>query len=465
MRNATTPPTRPSSPGAGTHESWSSTLVFLLASVGAAVGLGNLWLFPYLTGTGGGGAFVLVYVIAVGVIVAPLVMAEIVIGRHGRMSPPNTLRSLAESIGASPRWAWLGWLGMLTLFLAFSFYSVVAGWTLAYAWKSAAGVYSGFDAEQVAALFQAFQADPLEMTAWHAVVMILTIWIVSRGLRAGIERAVKSLMPALFALLLLLVGYAAIAGDFKAAAEFLFRPDFSKLTPGIMMAAIGMAFASVSVGFGVLLTMAAYLPTHVPVPRLAAVIAGADTLVAILAGLAIFPIVFGYGLDAAGGPGLVFLTLSTGFAQMPLGRWVGSAFFLLMALAALTSTISMVEVLMSRLIETRRLTRPRGALLVGSSAFVLGLATVFSFNLWADVRPIAEMTVFDLIRYLCISVLAPLGGLLYALFAGWWLPEALLLEELGLSRGSLYRTLRFLMRYVTPLAIGAVLIAGIARPG
>ncbi len=447
------------------HESWSSTLAFLLASVGAAVGLGNLWLFPYLTGTNGGGAFVLAYLVAVTLVVAPLVMAEVAIGRHGQMSPPNTLRSLARKIGASPAWSWLGWLGMLTLFLAFSFYSVVAGWTLAYTWKSAAGVYQGFDPARIAALFADFQARPGEMIAWHAVIMATTVWIVSRGLRAGIERAIKSLMPALFVLLLVLVGYAAIVGDVGAALGFLFRPDFSKLTPGVMLAAIGLAFASVSVGFGVLLTMASYLPEKISIPRAALAIAGADTLVAILAGLAIFPIVFASGLDAAGGPGLVFVTLSAAFAQMPGGRWVGTLFFLLMSLAALTSTISMVEVLMSRLVESRRLNRSRGALLVGMSAFVFGLLTVFSFNLWANVQPLAGMTLFDLIRYLCINVLAPLGGLGYALFTGWWLPEAVLLEELGMSRNRLYSALRFLIRYVTPLAIALVLISGIFRPG
>ena len=448
------------------HENWSSRLGFLMASIGAAVGLGNLWKFPYTLGQSGGGAFVLVYLVAIFLIATPIMIGEMMMGRRGRLSAPQTMRVLADEVGASRRWSALGWWGIAVLFLVLSFFSVIAGWALAYLVKTATGTFATMTADQTAAAFGAFLHQPGLLIFWHAMFMAATVFIVARGIRSGIETAVNLLMPALFVLLLVMVVYAMFAGDFSSALKYLFAPDFSKLSAGVALAAVGQAFFSVNVGIGAVLTYAAYLPKEVNLPRSALIIAAGDTLVALLAGLAIFPIVFAQGLDPAGGPGLVFVTLSTAFGQMPGGTLIGSAFFLLVVVAALTSSISMLEVMVSRAEERPGFTRPRAAALIGAGAFVLGLATVFSFNLWEDVRPLsaipafADSTIFDLIDYLVSNIMLPIGGLFYALFAGWWLSSRIAKEELRLGDTAL-RTWRFLIRFVAPVAVVAILITNL----
>ena len=304
------------------HENWSSRLGFLMASIGAAVGLGNLWKFPYILGQSGGSDFVLIYLLALFFVATPIMIGEMVMGRRGRLSAPQTLRRLAEEAGASRHWSALGWWGIAALFLVLSFFSVIAGWALAYLVKTAAGTFTAMTADQTAAAFDAFLHRPGLLIFWHAVFMAATVFIVARGIRSGIEKAVNLMMPALVLLLLVMVGYAMMAGDFGGALRYLFAPDFSKLSAEVALAAIGQAFFSVNVGIGAVLTYAAYLPKEVNLARSALIIAAGDTLVALLAGLAIFPIVFAQGLDPAGGPGLVFVTLSTAFAQMPGGAIV-----------------------------------------------------------------------------------------------------------------------------------------------
>ena len=282
----------------GGNRTWTSGLTFILAAVGAAVGLGNIWKFPYVAGVSGGGAFVLVYLLCVVVVAIPVLIAELLIGRCGSGSPPVAMRRVAETSGRSPRWSVVGYLGMIVGYLIATYYSVIAGWTLVYIGKAASG-FGGASALEVANQFDELLADPATLTLWHTVFMCLALVIVGRGLRRGIERVVKLLMPALFAMLLVMIGYAAVEGDFAAGLSFLFSFDFSKITGATVLNAIGQAFFSISVAMGLMMVYGSYVPKDVSLTRSAMIIAGADTLIALLAGLMIFPLVFANGLDPA----------------------------------------------------------------------------------------------------------------------------------------------------------------------
>ncbi len=449
---------------ANVHENFSSRTGFLLAAIGAAVGLGNIWKFPYMLGSNGGAAFVLVYLFAIAVIATPVMMGEMLLGRHGRLSAPSSLKKIAVEVGASPNWKYVGWLGIVTLFLVLSFFSVIAGWSIAYIFKTASGAFSGLSPAEVGGVFDEFLHRPVVLTGWHALFMTATVFIVSRGIKGGIEKAVTFMMPALFAMLVGLVIYGIFAGDFPQAVSYLFRPDFSKLSPEVTLAAFGQAFFSVNVGVGALLTYAAYLPDDVDIVRSSVIVAIGDTLVALLAGLMIFPIVFANGLDPTQGPGLIFVTLSTAFGSMPGGALIGAVFFTLVFLAALSSSLSMLEVCVSRFAEKEGVSRAKAAVLAGVAIFLVGFVTLGSFNFLEDVRPLGsilrfkEMNPFALLDFTITNVLMPVGAMLYAVFIGWLLTNELTMRVLGLQEGALFHGWRFLMRYVVPLAILAIFV-------
>ena len=450
------------------NDGWSGRLAFILASIGAAVGLGNIWKFPYTLGSSGGSAFVLVYVIAILLVATPIMLAEMIIGRRARQSAPAALKTLAEERGNSGNWAMVGWMGLFALFLVLSFYSVIAGWTAAYLVKSISGSMSGLSPAEVGQDFGDFLHQPGTMIFWHLLFTATTVFVVSRGVRIGLERVVKVLMPALFITLIALVINSAFIGDFSAAVDFLFTADLSKLAPAVVLAAVGQAFFSVNVGIGTVLTYSAYLPKDVNLFRSAIIVSLGDTLVALLAGLAIFPIVFANGLDPAEGPGLIFVTLSTAFAQMPAGSLIGTGFFAMIVFAALSSSISMLETMTARANEIRGMTRTRAAVLIGTGTFLFGLITVFSFSSWENVYPLGSIAVFagktpfDLLDYLVSNVLMPLGGMFYALFAGWWLAKETSRDELGVGDGAVYKLWLVLVRIVAPLAVAAVFVYNLA---
>lgn len=440
---------------------------FLLAAIGAAVGLGNIWKFPYMLGSNGGAAFVVVYLLAIALVATPVMIGEMILGRHGRMSAPNTLKKIAGEIGASLNWKYLGWLGIVVLFLVLSFFSVIAGWSIAYIFKTASGAFSGLTTAEVGGVFEEFLHRPMVLIGWHAVFMATTVFIVSRGVKGGIEKAVTIMMPALFVMLIGLVIYSMFAGDFAQAVSYLFKPDFSKITPEVTLSAFGQAFFSVNVGIGALLTYAAYLPDDVDLVKSSIIIAVGDTLVALLAGLMIFPIVFAHGLDPAQGPGLIFVTLSAAFGSMPGGAWIGSIFFVLVFFAALSSSLSMLEVTICRLVERKGTSRLKMSILLGVAIFLFGFLTVWSFNIFEDARPLgfierfSDMNLFGLLDFLITNVLMPIGALLYSIFIGWWLSRDMTMQALGLQDALLFRTWRFLMRYVAPAAILAIFIANL----
>ena len=454
---------QPASP----HGSWSSRTTFLLAAVGAAVGLGNIWKFPYLTGVSGGGAFVAVYVLCAIVVAVPILIGELLVGRRGHRSPAVAMEQVASESGRSGAWWLVGALGIVVAYLILSYYSVIAGWALSYVFSSVSGTFAGASGETVAAHFSSLLADPLALIFWHTVFMSLTVAVVAPGLQRGIERAVTILMPALFVMLLFLIAYAAVTVDMAGAIDFLFSPDFSKVDAQVVLAAVGQAFFSIGVAMGIMMTYGAYLPREVSIPRAALIIAAADTTVAILAGLAIFPLVFANGLDPGEGPGLIFVTLPIAFGSMPGGSLFGFVFFVLLTFAALTSAIAVLEPMVSWVRDRFGVARVQTTIAAGIVAWLIGLSTVFSFNLWADVRLLpmiegfADKSLFDLLDHLTSNIMIPVGGIFIAVFVGWRMKRSALLDELGVTDTWLFRAWRFLIAVVCPVAILLILLGSI----
>ncbi len=437
------------------HGHWSSRMAFVLAVTGSAVGLGNIWKFPYIAGQNGGGAFVLVYLLCVIAIGMPVMMSEILIGRRGRRNPVATMTLLGKEEGSSPKWGWVGGMGVVAGILILSYYSVIAGWTLAYVVKSATGVFAGADAAAVGAQFGAFVGDWRLIGLCHTIFMALTIFVVARGVERGLEQAVRFMVPALLVLMLVLLGYSINSGYFGQGVAFMFTPDFEKLTWGSVLAALGQAFFTLSIGMGAVMAYGAYLPEETSITGASAAVVTADTGIAILAGLAIFPLVFANGLTPADGPGLVFNTLPLAFGQMSGGVFFSTIFFVLLAFAAWTSAIGLMEPAVAWIVERFNKTRAQASVFVGLLIWILGFGSVLSFNVLSDVTFLAG-TIFDNVDYLTSNVMLPLGGLLITVFAGWVMCRNSTSDELG-SSGSIFKAWRLLARFIAPIGILFVL--------
>ena len=433
------------------HGMWSSRWLFVLAATGSAVGLGNIWKFPYITGENGGGAFVVVYLLCIAAIGIPIMMAEVMIGRAGRQSPINAMRSLIRASGANRSWSVIGWMGVLAGILILSFYAVIAGWAVFYVFRLASGVFDGVDGASSSALFAEFLGNPWAVLLWQTVFMVVTIIIVARGVARGLEVAVRWLMPILLLLLVGLVGYAAVYGDFGRGFAFLFSFDASKLTWDATLTAMGHAFFTLSLGMGAIMAYGAYMPSQASISSTVVTIGVLDTVVALAAGLAIFPIVFVEGLVPGAGPGLMFETLPVAFGNLPYGTVLGALFFLLVSFAALTSAISLTEPALAFLVEEYNAKRGRVAISLGSLCWLLGIGTVLSFNVWADVK-LFGLTFFDLVDYLSGKIMLPLGGLLIAVFAGWVLSKGVSDEQLGFT-GRKRAIWDVVIRFVAPLGV------------
>jgi len=358
------------------HE-WSSRLTFILAAVGSAVGLGNIWKFPYITGEYGGGVFIFAYLICICLIGLPIMLSEIALGRRGKQSPVNTMLQLSQEAGAPTAWSLLGWSGMAAGCLILSYYSVIAGEVMAYSFRASSGIFNHQTVDGVKGILTSLESEPEKLLAWHTLFMALTILSVARGVKGGIEKTVSFLMPALFVLLLLLVGFAMNSGGFEQAVDFMFTPDIDKFfyarnemgeylmdaenekifTWVPMMVAMGHAFFTLSLGMGAIMMYGSYLNRHVSIGQMTLIIGSLDTLVALLAGLAIFPLVFANGLDPAAGPGLIFETLPLAFGSMAGGTFIGTLFFVLLFFAALSSAISLIEPTVACLIERKGIRR------------------------------------------------------------------------------------------------------------
>ena len=459
------------------HGMWSSRTLFVMATVGSAVGLGNIWKFPYITGQYGGGAFVAIYLLCIALIGIPVMMAEILLGRRGRSSPISTMTRLAREEGASPAWSLVGYSGVVAGFLILSFYSVIAGWALAYVFQAASGGFHEVTVDGAASLFGDLIGSPGQLMIWHSVFILMTVAVVARGVRGGLERAVTVLMPALFVMLLIMVGYAYVEGDFARGFEFLFDVNFAKvfeLCTGSaeelqchfsgepLLVAMGHAFFTLSLGMGAIMAYGAYVPEHASITGATIVIAVTDTVVALLAGLAIFPIVFASGLEPSAGPSLIFQTLPIAFGNMPGGQWFGTVFFILLVFAAWSSSISLVEPAVAWLVDTRQWTRGAAAFMVGGLAWFLGIGSVLSFNIWSgEEYQLFGRTLFDLKDFVASNIMLPLGGLLIALFVAYGAGRHMALQELAISRQRLFDAWWFVIRYVSPVGIAIVFLNSI----
>lgn len=438
------------------HGQWSGRLAFILAATGSAVGLGNIWKFPYITGEYGGGAFVLFYLLCIAGIGIPIMMAEVLLGRRGRQNPIGTMRTLAIEESTSHVWAWLGGLGVVAGVMILSYYSVIAGWALSYLTDATRGLFVGISAEGAGKHFGNLVGSWQTLLAWHTLFMVLTMYIVSRGVRGGLEKAVSLLMPALFVLLFVMVGYAMQSGSFERGIDFLFKADFSKLTAEAALTAMGHAFFTLSLGMGAIMVYGSYLPERVSIAGASITIALADTAVALMAGMAIFPVVFANGLDAGSGPGLIFETLPIAFGQMPFGHLFASLFFLLLMFAAWSSAISLIEPAVAWLMEKTGIGRFRASVIMGFFTWLLGVGTVLSFNVWGEAK-LAGKTFFDWMDYMTANIMLPLGGLLIAVFAGWIMRKQSSQGELHLSTAT-FGLWSFLVRYVAILGVLIVML-------
>ena len=431
---------------------WIGKWTFILAATGSAVGLGNIWGFPYKAGTNGGGAFVLIYLGCILVIGIPIMISEIVLGRRAGNSPINAMRSVALESNRSPAWQIIGWSGIFAGILILSFYSVIAGICLNYIFISASSSGLITSPEQ----FTDVISSPINLIFWHTAFMILTALIVSAGIKDGIGRMVKILMPLLGFLMIFMVIYSIINGDFSRAVSFLFAPDFSNVTSDTLLQAMGQAFFSLSLGMGSIMAYGAYMPKDQKVVSTSFTVASLDTLIAILAGLAIFPIIFAFNLEPNSGPGLVFVSMLSAFNQMQFGQFIGPLFFILLSVAALSSSISLLEPGVAYLSEENILSRRRSAEIISFFVWILGIGSALSFNIWSDLSLIGDRNFLDSMDFIANQILLPLGGMLIAIFVGWFMKNSLIENELGLINRYLYFLWRFFVKFIAPVCVGYV---------
>ena len=440
--------------------SFGSKIGAILAAAGSAVGLGNIWRFPYETGSHGGAAFILVYLACVFLLGLPIMIAEFTVGRHAKASCGRAFGLLAPGT----LWKWIGPLGVLSGLLILGYYSVVAGWTLEYVLVSLTNGFAGQTPDDFVATFQAFSQHPFRPLVWMLVFLLLTHYIVIKGVKDGIEKSSKLMMPILFILILVLAGCSLSLPNAQAGLEFLLKPDFSKVDAGVFLGAMGQAFFSLSLGMGCLATYASYFSSETHLGKTALSVGVIDTLVAILAGLIIFPAAFSVGIQPDAGPSLIFITLPNVFQQafgaVPFLSVIFSLmFYVLLALAALTSTISMHEVVTSYLNERFGWSRSRAAVCVTLFCVVTGVLSSLSLGVWKTT--FFGLSFFDLLDFVTAKLMLPLGGFLISLFVGWYLKRSLTYDELsnyGLLKVPYFPVYLFILRYLAPVAISLIFI-------
>lgn len=466
------------------HGEWSSKIIFIFAATGSAVGLGNIWKFPYMTSENGGGAFVLIYILSVVVIALPIMIAEVFIGRHGKQNPVDSLKYTANESSSFnflevdnqlnrvrsrkqtysnsddyTNWQLVGWAGMIAGILILSFYSVIAGWTISYIFKAAAGSFSSITPAAAKDLFDTFVSDPERLLAWHTIFMFLTCHIVAKGVKGGLEKAVKVLIPGLFILLIALAIYSYTLPGFVDGFKYMFIADISRIEPSTILSAMGMAFFSLSIGMGSLMIYGSYLSSDSSISEVTTVVAFSDTFVAILAGIIIFPIVFTYNLDpSTAGPGLIFKTLPIAFGAMPFGEVIATLFFILLFFAAITSSISLIEPAISFFIERYSYSRAEATIRLGMITWLIGLGSLFSFNLLEGFT-IFGMSFFDLLDGFTSKIMLPLGGLLMAIFVGFIVKRNVVKDELNMN-SRVFTFWRLIIRFVAPIAVTLIFING-----
>ncbi len=449
---------------------WRSRVGFVLAAAGSAVGLGNIWKFPYITGENGGGWFVLVYLVCIALIGVPIMMAEVLIGKTSQRSPVGAFRALSK-----PRSPWIlsGWLGVLTAFVILSYYSVVAGWSLHYIWLSVSEGFNGQTPDQIGDTFGAVAGSTSISVGWHLAFMAITIAIVAAGIRNGIEVAAKVLMPTLFVLMLVMLVYAATRSGFGEAVAFVFQPSSKKFTGAGALEALGHSFFTLSLGMGAMITYGSYMQKSTDIVKASVTVSLLDTLVALMSCLILFPMLFTVGKDPAAGPGLVFASMPIAFSQMPGGTILAPVFFVLLAFAALTSAISLLEVAASYFIDEQGISRAVAVLGTGITIALLGIPSAMSnsteiFGAQTAASTENFMQVFgkegmnwlDFFDYLASNWMLPIGALLIALFAAWRVGDEARKQGFteGSTWGNVYMIWLQVLRYVVPIAIVAVFL-------
>ena len=429
----------------------------IAASVGSAIGLGNIWRFPYEAEQHGGGAFLLIYILFVFAIGVPIICSEFLIGRS---SHSNVLGAFQKLERKGSKWHLISYVGILSSLMILSFYSVVAGWTLEYTIQSVAGGLKDSSPDYLANYFQEFTTQSNRSLMWTIVFLLLNYLIIRKGLKNGIERMSNIMTPLLFVILLVFCVNSLMMPGAADGLKFLFVPDFSKITPKVMLGALGQAFFSLSLGVSTLITYASYFKKDVPLVRSASIIAGLDTLFAIVAGLIIFPALFTYGIEPTEGPKLVFEVLPYIFSQTPGGQIWAAAFFFLLFLASITSTISMSEISISFFCEEWKMTREKASMLNTVIAIVFGSLCALSFGAAADWK-IFGMTVFDLFNFTTANLLMPVCGIVFAIFAGWFMDKKLVRSQLTNDetlKVRTYKSIVFSLRYIAPLAILSIFL-------
>jgi len=434
------------------RSTWKNRWTFILATAGSAIGLGNIWKLPYMIGVNGGSAFVMVFIASILFVGIPLMMTEILLGRRAQQNPYDGMQTLAGEAQASHHWRFVGAMGMLAGVLILSFYSIIGGWVLHYITATLAGSFHHISSQQSSAYFARLLNEPGTLIFWHSVFMVMVISVVAKGVNSGLEKANNILIPGLFAILLVLLGYSLSEGDMQAAYDFMFTPDFSKITPVVVLSALGHAFFSLSLGMGAVMVYGSYLQRNVSIARTSVYIAVADTMLGILIGLAIYALVFANQLAPNAGPGLIFQTLPIAFGRMPMGNLIGTLFFILVAFAAWTSAISLVEPTVAWAIENTTIRRQKFSLMLGLSVWLIGITVALSFNQWKDVTLVFNLGIFDTLDKLTSTILLPLGGLLMALFAGYVMKKDHLQEELGINKHT-FRVWRVTNSLIAPIAI------------
>ncbi|WP_417582105.1 sodium-dependent transporter [Nitrincola sp.] len=445
--------------GQKAKELWSHRSVFILALLGSSAGLGNIWKFPYLTGEQGGGTFLLVYLFCVLLVGVPIMMAEGLLGRRTRSNPVQAMQYLSQEAGASPRWVWVGWLAVLTGVLIFSFYAVVAAWIFYYVFSLSAGLLADIGVEQAGDYFSAMLENPGSLLISHSLFMLLVLLIVGAGVRRGLDRAIRYLMPLLLLLLLILLVYAYNSGYFAQAYLYLFAFHPDRVDADMFIAALGHAFFTLSLGMGVVMTYGAYLSRKESIGQTVACVGVLDTVLALLVGMVVFPILFAAQMDPASGPGLLFITLPVAFGQMDAGQVLCVIFFLLVGVAAVTSAISLMEPATALLEQRFGLKRTLAALGSVGVAWLLSLAVLFSFSHLAGIT-LYKMNLFELLNFVTTYLLLPLVGLAITLFTGWVLCRRITQDELSQSL-VFYYLWRFCLRYLAPLAIGLIFVTNL----
>lgn len=436
---------------------WKNRWTFMLATAGSAIGLGNIWKLPYMIGVNGGSAFVLVFIVCILFVGIPLMMTEIMLGRRAQQNPLNAMQTLAKEAGASSVWRYIGGMGMLAGVLILSFYSVIGGWVLSYISEAVQSNFHEITAVESRDNFSALLASPFTLLFWHTIFMIMTMGVVARGVSSGLEKANNFLIPALFAILLILLGYSMSVGDMHAAASFMFKPDFSKITPVAVLSALGHAFFSLSLGMGSVMVYGSYLKRDVSIARTTIYIALIDTLLGLLVGLAIYSLVFANQLAPNAGPGLIFQTLPIAFGHMPWGGLIATLFFILVAFAAWTSAISLVEPTIAWVVENTKVKRLHACLALGIIIWLVGISVLLSFSEWRDVKIIFGLGIFDTLDKLTSTILLPLGGLLMAIFTGYFMKKYHVQEELGLEDTG-FKLWKLANNMIAPVAILAVFL-------